>query len=276
MLINGKPATQLSVLDRGFQYGDGLFETLAIVSGRPCLWEQHLNRLERGGLRLGIPVPDPALLLDEALQECAGQERGVLKIILSRGEGGHGYRPSTNPTPTRIVYSAPWPEHPPKAAEEGVEVRLCETRLGHDATLAGIKHLNRLPQVMAQQEWDDPAIPEGLMLDREGRVIEGTKSNLFLVRDGELITPDLSTCGVAGVMRELVRETASKLGIPLAVRDIPALELHQADALFLTNSLIGIWPVRQLDAHHYRIDAVDTKLRQEVQRLGFAPHGNNG
>ncbi len=276
MLINGKPATKLSVLDRGFQYGDGLFETLAVTGGRPCLWELHLNRLERGCRQLGIPLPDPALLLDEALRECAGQERAVLKIMLTRGEGGRGYRPTANPTPNRIVYTAPWPDHPATATEEGVVVRLCETRLGQDETLAGIKHLNRLPQIMAQREWDDPAIAEGLMLDRSGHVIEGTISNLFLVRDGELITPDLNACGVAGVMRELVLEIASQLNIPFAIRDIPVAELDQADALFLTNSLIGIWPVRQLGEQSYRIDAVDAGLRQEVRRLGFAPHGNNG
>ncbi len=276
MLINGKPATQLSVLDRGFQYGDGLFETLAVTAGRPCLWERHLKRLELGCQRLGIPVPDPDLLLDEALRECAGQARAVLKIMLTRGEGGRGYRPAANPTPNRVVYCSPWPEHPSQAAEQGVVARLCATRLGRDETLAGIKHLNRLPQIMARREWDDPAIAEGLMLDREGHVIEGTKSNLFLLRGGELTTPDLSGCGVAGVMRELVLETAPKLGIPVTIRDIPATELDQADALFLTNSLIGIWPVRQLNEHSYQVEVIDRQLRREVQRLGFAPHGNNG
>ena len=233
-------------------------------------------RLERGCQQLGIPAPDRDLLLDEALQACAGQEQAVLKIMLTRGEGGRGYRPAADPVPSRIIYCSPWPEHPATATEEGVVVRLCETRLALDETLAGIKHLNRLPQIMAQREWDDPAIAEGLMLDREGHVIEGTISNLFLVRDGGLITPDLNTCGVAGVMRELVLEIASQLNIPFAIRDIPVAELDQADALYLTNSLIGIWPVRQLGTHSYRIDALDAGLRQEVQRLGFAPHGNNG
>ena len=101
-------------------------------------------------------------------------------------------------------------------------------------------------------------------------------SNLFLLRDGVMITPDLSACGVAGVMRELVMETASQLGIPFTIRDIPLAELSQADALFLTNSLIGIWPVHRLGDRSYRIDAVDSRLRQEVYRLGFAPQGNNG
>jgi 4-amino-4-deoxychorismate lyase len=276
VLINGEPATQLSVLDRGFQYGDGLFETIAVSDGRPCLWDRHLNRLQLGCQRLAIPFPDPDLLLDEALQACAGEARSVLKIMLTRGEGGRGYRPAAHPEPNRIVYCTPWPEHPPKASEEGIVARICETRLGQDETLAGIKHLNRLPQIMARKEWDDPAITEGLMLDRDGYVIEGTISNLFLVRDGELITPDLSRCGVAGVMRELVLDSAARLGIPSRIRQIHVDELQQAEALFLTNSLIGIWPIRQLGEQNYRIDALDVRLRQEVQQLGFAPQGNNG
>jgi 4-amino-4-deoxychorismate lyase len=245
VLVNGKAVQTLSVHDRGLLYGDGLFETLAVRGGRPLQWSRHLARLKRGCARLGIEAPDAECLLEETLRVAAGARRAVVKIVVTRGAGARGYRPGGGPA-TRIVTAHPSPEHPPAYRRDGVAVRWCATRLGLNPALAGLKHLNRLEQVLARAEWDDPDIAEGLMQDPDGNVIEGTMSNLFAALSGELVTPDLSRCGVAGVMRERVLECAAALAIPCRIRVLGPAELETAREIFLCNSLIGIWSVRRL------------------------------
>lgn len=263
--INGLPATQIEASDRGLQYGDGLFETIAVVGGVPQHLERHLQRLENGCQRLSIPVPDHALLHAEIgqLLEQNSNSPCVLKLMVTRGSGGRGYRPPAEIKPTRILSISPWPDYPDVA--QGVQLRLCKTRLGLNPALAGIKHLNRLEQVMARNEWSDPEVAEGIMMDGEGHLIEGTISNLFLVIDGRLHTPDLSSCGVNGIMRSLVIDQQKKAGKEVVIRSIHQSELSQADELFCTNSLIGIWPVRQID--NMQFDAPGPVTADCIQRL---------
>ncbi|MGH8615625.1 MAG: aminodeoxychorismate lyase [Gammaproteobacteria bacterium] len=243
IIVNGKADDSVAALDRGLHYGDGLFETLAILDGAPQHWDSHIERLERGCSRLYLPSPPRDRLLVDAKRLCQGVKRGVLKIILTRGAGGRGYMPSSPGSLTRLVMSFPWPELPPQVGE-GVTVRLCDTRLGLNPALAGIKHLNRLEQVLAQREWAKPDIAEGLMRDPEGNVIEGTMSNLFIVLDGRLMTPNLNRCGVAGIMRAFILATAQELGIEVVVAPLGVADLLRATEAFLCNSLIGLWPIR--------------------------------
>ncbi len=251
ILINGSETDRLDALDRGLHYGDGLFETLRIRAGRPRLWSAHVARLAHGCERLGLPLPAEALLRDEADQLCGGMADGVLKIVLTRGPGGRGYRPPHDVAPTRLLAVFPAPVHAPEYATQGVAVRLCDTRLGHSPALAGLKHLNRLEQVLARAEWDDPDIAEGLMQDIEGNIIEGTMSNLFVVQGERLRTPALSRCGVAGVMRAQVMAAAAAQGIAVEEGRLGLKELAAADELFLTNSVIGLWPVRRFEGNDY-------------------------
>ncbi len=141
-------------------------------------------------------------------------------------------------------------------------MRVCATRLGDSPALAGLKHLNRLEQVLARAEWDDPEIAEGLMLNSSGHVVEGTMTNLFLLREGALITPELSRCGVVGVMRGVVMDAARKKGIPVVERTLALQELASANAIFVTNSLIGIWPVRELEGRPFDLDAIPNGLKE--------------
>ena len=264
ILINGAEADTITVHDRGLHYGDGLFETLAVVNGRPRDWARHMRRLAGGCARLGIPPPDFEQLQHEALRVCEGAERAVLKLIVTRGSGARGYRPSRHSEPARIVASYPWPEYPPSYAQEGVVVRVCSTRLACNPRLAGIKHLNRLEQVCARGEWEDPAIAEGLMLDTRGHVIEGTMSNLFIVRDGRLITPDVSECGVAGIMRERILETAREMGVPCEVTPVTPHDVKTAQEAFLCNSIITLWPVRELDSIRYLSNDLTQRIAARV------------
>jgi 4-amino-4-deoxychorismate lyase len=269
LLIDGVPTDRVAVTDRGLHYGDGLFETVAVTEGVPELWQRHLHRLCLGCERLAIPMPDADLLRAEAGRVCAGTRRAVLKLILTRGHGGRGYRPPQEARPTRILALYPWPDYPAAWWQEGVEVRVCRHRLSLNPILAGIKHLNRLDQVLARGEWSDPEISEGLLLDPLGQVIEGTMSNLFLVRTGHLITPALTQAGIAGVMRGLIMDAAATLGISCHSSPLTLTDLMDADELFLCNSIIGIWPVRLLESRVYKPvpGAITARLSEAIAEI---------
>lgn len=263
ILINGEAKDLIAVTDRGLHYGDGVFETIAIRHGRPQLWPAHMERLHDGCSRLGIPLPDTKLMEAETARLCGESERAVLKIIITRGSGGRGYRAPAIPEQRRILIRYPWPEYPD--INNGIALRVCRTPLSCNPVLAGIKHLNRLEQVLARNEWADEAFHEGLMLDTEGHVVEGTMSNLFAVRNGVLLTPDLTRCGVAGVMRQRVLSLAGELGIACEVVRMGINEIMAMDELFITNSLIGIWPVSRTEGTEYGEAPVTARLRAALE-----------
>ncbi|MEE9551906.1 MAG: aminodeoxychorismate lyase [Gammaproteobacteria bacterium] len=268
-LINGQAKENLSVRDRGLHYGDGLFETIAILEGKPLCWDKHIDRLLQGCERLGIKSPEKDVLQSETNQLCSDTDRGVLKIIITRGESDRGYKvPAASVVPTRIVISNPWPDYPDRKVTQGVAARICKTRLGKNSQLAGVKHLNRLEQVLARNEWDSPDIAEGLMLDSDDNVIEGTMSNVFIISDNNLLTPDLSQCGVQGIIRQCILDLASELGIQAEVANIKLDEIYKADELFLSNSVLGIWPVDQLETHQFKSREYSSKIRKALIDTG--------
>jgi 4-amino-4-deoxychorismate lyase len=242
VLVDGAAGAGLDALDRGLQYGDGLFETVAWRRGAPRLAEYHLERLATGCDRLGMPRPAEQVLLRE-MAEAAGAAEAVVKVIVTRGSGPRGYRPPAVASPRRIVAgfaacaapAGPW------------HARLCATRLGRNPALAGLKHLNRLEQVLARAEWDDPGIHEGLMLDDLGRVVCGTQSNLFLAAAGRLVTPRVDECGVAGVMRRAVLAWARACGLDAAEIHVTVDDLRAADEVFVTSALAGARALASLD-----------------------------
>jgi 4-amino-4-deoxychorismate lyase len=269
MLINGEPRQDLSAEDRGLHFGDGVFETVALENGRALCLERHLRRLADGCARLAIPVPDVSTLEEECARICDGVERGVVKLVVTRGASGRGYAPASGASPTRIVARYPWPQYPADRRSDGVAVRVCATRLGRNPRLAGIKHLNRLEQVLARSEEDPGGCAEGLMLDDRGHVIEGITSNVFVRRDRRLTTPDLSGCGVAGIMRELVLEAATELdGLEAETGCMRVEDLSAADECFLTNSLIGIWPIHTLDGKALGVGPVAHELQRLLMERG--------
>ncbi|MCF6324521.1 MAG: aminodeoxychorismate lyase [Gammaproteobacteria bacterium] len=247
MLINGIATDRLPASDRGLQYGDGLFETIAVVSGEPQLWAAHITRLTTGCEALQLPPPDNELLLQEARQLCAEIDKAILKIIITRGSGGRGYRFPEAVEATRLLSVHPWPDYPRTHYQHGITAMVCDTRLATYSALAGIKHLNRLEQVLARNEWQGSDIHEGLMLDSHGNVIEGTMSNLFIIEGDTLITPDLGECGINGIMRERVLTLAAQLGITTRIEIVSLARLKAASGCFVTNCIIGLWPLRTLD-----------------------------
>jgi 4-amino-4-deoxychorismate lyase len=264
LLINGKPGDQVPFTDRGLQYGDGLFETLAVMQGSPCLWQRHMARLSRGETALGLPPCDKQLLEQEVLEICAEHDQVVLKIILTRGSGGRGYTPPSPCSPRRLVSIHPWPDYPQTWYTQGIHLEICHTRIGRNSQLAGYKHLNRLEQVLARRECQEASLVEGLMMDEREQVICGTQSNLFMLRDDTIYTPDLSFSGIAGVVRELVIEIAQQLSIPLVIADLDRNRLIHADAMFVTNSVMGFCPVASLETRQFDLDKIPHELRRRV------------
>ena len=239
-LVNGQPEDKLSLHDRGLHYGDGLFETIAVDHKRPLNWDRHYQRLQLGCKRLHIDCPASEELLAGLDKLEISASRSVLKLMVTRGPGGRGYRfPETETSPTVIHGLYEWPEYPVDYPQNGVVTRFCNFRLGNNSGLAGIKHMNRLEQVLARSEWHDPEIAEGIMLDTGDRIIAGTMSNLFLVRNHELLTPDLDSCGVAGVTRACILDAAASLDIPAATTTLYKDDLFNADELYMGNPATG-------------------------------------
>jgi len=246
MLINGVPGNSIDVHDRGLQYGDGVFRTLRIEQGHPRHWQRHYRKLEQDCAALDIACPDTELLAGELRQLAASLPDAIAKIIITRGDSARGFAPPFAASSSRILTISPLPDFPEANRLQGVNVRVCDLRLSHQPRFAGIKHLNRLENVLAAMEWNDPEIAEGLLLDLEDKVVEGTRSNLFLVRGGELCTPDLSRCGVAGMQRDRVLDWAASNGVACRVGQLGLPDVLAADEVFLVNSVIGLWPLRQL------------------------------
>ena len=269
ILIDGQtvaqPGAALSVLDRGLHYGDGLFETIACEHGRPRLIERHLQRLASGCERLGLVPGDRAALAREVRELAAGTSRAVVKLLLTRGVSlARGYAPNGRERTLRIALRFGWPSRDSQRAEQGVRVRRASLQLGENPALAGIKHCNRLEQVLARREWTDPGIDEALMFSSSGALVSGTMSNVFLVRGSKVLTPCIDRCGVAGVMRGLVLEVAAAAGISAEERRLGAADLAAAEELFLTNALTGIRPVRELDGMSLAVGPVTRRLQAQL------------
>ncbi|MCG5539814.1 MULTISPECIES: aminodeoxychorismate lyase [unclassified Halorhodospira] len=270
-LVNGRADTALDAEDRGLAYGDGLFETIAVNRGRLCLWDYHMDRLLDGARQLGLPEPPLATLREEARFLTEKVESGVLKVVYTRGSSeGRGYLPPSRPIPTRILTLHNPPAIPPERWQ-GVDVRLCRTRISAQPRLAGIKHLNRLEQVMARSEWRDAAIAEGLMLDADGLIVEGTATNVFAVRNWVLLTPPLTHSGVAGVMRRWIVEQAEAFGLRVEKRGFYPGEFAEMDEVFLTNSLIGLWPVRSVAGTWVPVGKVSRGYLEQIGSRGLTP-----
>lgn len=233
--------------DRGLAYGDGLFETMRAHRGALPWWPAHWARLQVGAERLGMPLPTQSRVRREA-ESLLGGKGGVLKLIVTRGTGARGYAPGTGLPPTWMLSLHP---APPLHGAEGIELRWCSTRLAVQPVLAGIKHCNRLEQVLARAEWATAPVAErgaveGLMLSAEGDVVCATAANVFVLRAGQWATPLVDRCGVAGTCRGWAIER-----LQAQVRRIDPPELEAADAVFLCNAVRGILRVGRLGAHHW-------------------------
>jgi 4-amino-4-deoxychorismate lyase len=256
VLREGRVRLWVEPEDRGLAYGDGVFETLLVHRGEPVWWQEHWQRLHEGARRLGLPMPDEAEVRHECASLLADAGRAVLKILLTRGGGGRGYRPPERATPT-VVLSR---HEAPTAPARGLNLRWAKTTMAMQPALAGIKHCNRLEQVLARAEWQDPDIDEALMCDGEDRVVGATSANLFVLLGGRWLTPSVERCGIAGIARGWL--LANLPGA--AVADLNAAEISRADALFLCNAVRGILPVRRLGMREWPDDGAVAPVRARL------------
>lgn len=261
-LVNGVESESILLRDRGLHYGDGVFRTLLIDRGIVLDADAQVARLRADAERIGLVAPGAELILQEVRAFCREEQRAVLKILLTRGESARGYQTGQGGG-TRIMLLYPPPDFPSGYWREGVAVRLCATRLSRNPALAGVKHLNRLEQVLARAEWNDNEAAEGLMLDTAGHVVSGISSNLFFLRDSCLMSADLSQCGVAGVMRGLLLDAAPAYTRAVRIQEFSIADLLAADECFVCNSVIRIWPVTRLGDRHWPVGPVTRALQEK-------------
>lgn len=263
-LINGVEQNSIDVRDRGFQYGDGVFETIAYKNNELQLWAEHMQRLQHSCQRLSLNCPAESSLLED-IKKLQLTDDSVIKIIISRGVSGRGYTFQESSCVTRVSTAYPWPNYT-RFSEKGITATICETPVSTNSALAGIKHLNRLDNVLARNEWQSSEIAEGIMLDYQQHIIEGTMSNIFGVLDNELYTPLLTQSGVAGVMRSNVIELAKSMDIPVNIIDISKQNFLLMDAAFVTNSVIGLWVVNKIIDTELQVEFTENELVQALKR----------
>lgn len=269
--INGRRGARVDHADRGLQYGDGVFETMRVRRGRVRFLEYHLERLYAGCRVLKIASPARKSLQPELERIARRRSEGVLKLILTRGSGPRGYRPTGRERSTRIITLHALPISPSSSGREAVRIRLCATPIGLNPALAGLKTLNRLESVLARSEWRDAGIWEGLLLDAEKNVVCGTMSNLFLRQGSILATPKLDRCGVSGVMRRWILETAGDLGLRAIERRLRWQDLRDAEEVFMSNAVVGLRSVSMIEhgterVRHAAFDSAD-RFRQRLEAL---------
>ena len=267
--INGQPATGLPVSDRGLAYGDGLFETIRITAAGPVLLDYHLDRLQLGLQRLAIPLSQDTVRR-ELLSFPGIRHTGVVKLIVTRGSGGRGYAPAGATEPRRILQHFPLPDYPDAWFDQGIRVFPCQTRLGCNPALAGIKHLNRLEQVLARAEWEGSAqFQEGLLCDVHGNLVEGVMSNVFMVEQGRVLTPQLDQCGVAGTLRRWLMEQLRGQGLDVIETRITVDAFRVAAERFFCNSVFGVWPVAHFEDQHWTPGPVSRLAQQLIRAHWF-------
>lgn len=266
--IDGLPAQGISARDRGLHFGDGLFETIACRHGCPRFLGLHLERLMSGCSRLQIDPGDVATVRNEVETLARGSGSAIVKLIVTRGEAmTRGYVFSGAERATRIMLRYPWSS----GSQERARVAVSSMRLGENPALAGLKHLNRLEHVLAQAERAARQFDELLLFGSSGRLVSGTMTNVFIARQGRLMTPRIDACGVAGVMRRVVLREAQRAGIDVEEGDFIAQDLADAEELFLTNARVGIWPVMRLESRELAAGAVTSHLQDLMAPLLEGP-----
>ena len=247
-LLNGKLSGDLAQ-SRGLHYGDGVFRTILIWDAQLIDWDLHIEKLSADCVALDLDMPNVALLHAEAMQLAAMQARSVLKVIVMRQAGGRGYRADTRAS-DRLLLSYAAPKYPDRCWESGINACSPDFRLASQPALAGLKHLNRLEQVMASRNWPENA-DEGILCDQSGNLVSGTRSNLFWVSSGKLHSPSLTESGVSGMMRKKIIKLGETMQIATSVVKAQRSALLEADEAFVCNSLIGIWPLRQFESREW-------------------------
>lgn len=267
-LVDGLPSAFISINNRGLCYGDGLFETIKVKKALPEFFDLHLQRLNSGCKRLNIEYDEIALRREVAqvLGDCSYRQ-SILKIIITRGDTPRGYSYTDKLSGHRIITLNESVNDYEEQRRYGIKTVICQTRLAANSAVAGLKHLNRLENVIARAEWADPTVAEGLLFDTDDRLVEGVMSNVFLVKNEKLHTPTLNGSGVAGVVRHIIMESlAGDLKIAVNECSISRDLLAAADEVFVCNSIIGIWPVIAINDRSLPVGRITRMVQKSLAR----------
>lgn len=268
-LVNGEPSFLIPVEDRGFAYGDGVFRTIRMLGGIPQQWQLHYQKLSADCAAIGIVCPSAEMLMSDMtrlfLQDALDDKtQSVAKIIITRGIGKRGYKPSAVNSPMRVVMKLSMPEYSEAFFSDGVAMRVCDLRLAIQPRLAGIKHLNRLENVLARMEWQDEQFFEGLLLDLDDHVIECTMSNIFCRFDDMLETPLLNKTGVDGITRQQILQVAKTLSLNVKETTMTLSRVLAADEVVICNSLFGVVQVNAINETTWPVMPLAARLRSAI------------
>lgn len=250
--------------DRGLHYGDGVFTTALVWQGKIIWPAAHLRRLQQDAAAIHIRPPPSQRLLAEWGTATQGIKDGVLKAVITRGSSQRGYAMPPLNDSRHILYLSDLPAHPVSHWQQGIRLRTAQLRLASAGSLTGIKHLNRLEQVLLRRELDPFKADENLVCDSHGVVVGGGMSNVFWVRQGQLFTPALDQAGIAGVARSQLLDAANTLGISTRIGRYTPDSIQHADEIFMTNAVIGLWPVKRWGESVWAVGPVTRKLANVI------------
>ncbi len=241
--VNGNEKSEISINDRGFSYGDGLFTTARIIDGEVLMLTEHINRLVYGSNKLGLAVFDSNKLQQDIKKIAKSFHDNVLKVMITAGCGGRGYsRLAESESQNNIIIMVfDFPHHYHEWKKTGITLGVSEQKIGLNPMLSQLKHLNRLEQVLLRAELDQQAEDDLVVMNVNGHIIETTSSNLFWWKNDKLYTPELKISGVAGLMRKFILEHQHDT----IVSSFHLSELMQSDEIFICNSVTGIVPIRK-------------------------------
>jgi 4-amino-4-deoxychorismate lyase len=252
--VNGVVCDCIGVRDRGLAYGDGLFETIAVIKNKLHNWDRHYQRLKLGAQKLSMDCPQEQHYLDifeQVKQQNLSADTLIFKIILTRGAGGHGYLAPKQAQTNSVVVIHKRAQIPQSYYQKGIDIRLMDIKLSEQSELAGIKHLNRLEQVIARNRLEN-CYQEAVLCNQHEQIIEGISSNIFFIdNNNRLCTPKISNCGVAGTLRDKIIKHCRSINLDISVSHFNISELTQSRGIFFSNSIIGIWPVHSYQYYQH-------------------------
>ncbi len=259
-IINGKPSGVIDINDRGLNYGDGFFTTAKVTAGEVQLWQLHRQRLQECAQRLGFGELNFAAIEDDVatLLTEAPEQTFVLKVVITRGNGGRGYAPPSDVEATRIIRLLPYPDTYPHLAKTGLSLSVAKTRLAQQPLLAGLKTLNRLEQVLVKQEAAQQQSDDVLVLDTNDHVIETSSANLVMYQQGQWYTPSLQQAGIQGVYLAHLQQQLN-----IVSRNLLLAELLSMEAVYCCNSLMGLVPISRIAHHNYNLDISHSVMAQQ-------------
>jgi 4-amino-4-deoxychorismate lyase len=262
-LINGEFEAGVSPYDRGLSFGDGVFRTFTVSNGVPNHWEAQYQKLYDDCQALKLKCPFSQIILEDIVKLFPKDTTlKVAKVIITRGNSMRGYAVPQNISPNRVLIKSSLPNYPNNYFEQGVNLQVFSIRLSSQPLLAGVKHLNRLENVLARMEIVDSEMYDGVLLDENNHVIECSNANIFARFNSQLITPSLTKCGVSGVTRQRIISIAQLLGLSVAQESCTLESFNSADEVFICNSVFGAFNVKAIGQTTFSNYGLAAKLRE--------------